>query len=127
MGSIMGGLLEEAYDRNYSDRELVRRIIGYFRSQSRAMIVVALMVLVQSLADTGTPILISRGINLLEQNPSLSGLMLLAVGALLLGILAWTTNFVRQVYTARAVSNVVLALRKHAFDALMQRDLSFYD
>jgi ATP-binding cassette, subfamily B, bacterial len=127
MGSIMGGLLAEEYDRNYSDRELVRRIISYFKPQSRPMIVVAVMVLVQSLADTGTPIVISRGINALEQNPTLSGLMLLAAGALLLGILAWSTNFVRQVYTARAVSNVVLALRKHAFDALMRRDLSFYD
>jgi ABC-type multidrug transport system fused ATPase/permease subunit len=127
MGYIMGGLTAEAYDRNYRDRDLVRRIIGYFRAERGAMLVVALMVVIQSLADTGMPIVISRSINLLEQNPSLSGLMLLAAGALLLGILAWSTNFVRQVYTARAVSNVVLELRKHAFDALMRRDLSFYD
>jgi ATP-binding cassette, subfamily B, bacterial len=127
MASVMGGLAAEAYDRNYRDRELVRRIIGYFRPQGRTMLLVALMVLIQSLADAGTPIIISRGINSLGQNPTLPALMLLAGGALLLGVLAWSTNFVRQKYTARAVSNVVLRLRKDAFDSLMQRDLSFYD
>ena len=31
MGFIMDGLGAEAYDRNYSDRQLIARIIGYFR------------------------------------------------------------------------------------------------
>ena len=31
MGFIMDGLDAEAYDREYSDRQLLKRIIGYFR------------------------------------------------------------------------------------------------
>ncbi len=30
MGFILDGLDTENYDRSYSDRELVRRIVGYF-------------------------------------------------------------------------------------------------
>ena len=32
MGFIMDGLDAEDYDRNYSDGELVKRILGYFRA-----------------------------------------------------------------------------------------------
>ena len=35
MGFIMDGLDAEEYDRSYSDGVLVKRIITYFRSQSR--------------------------------------------------------------------------------------------
>ena len=30
MGFILDGLDTESYDRTYSDRELIRRIVGYF-------------------------------------------------------------------------------------------------
>ena len=43
MGFILDGLDTEAYDRNYSDRELVIRIVGYFRPHARQMVLVALM------------------------------------------------------------------------------------
>ncbi len=35
MGFIMDGLDAEDYDRSYSDRELVRRILRYFRPKLR--------------------------------------------------------------------------------------------
>src|SRR5690348_10462871 len=41
MGFIMDGLDAEAYDRNYSDRQLIARIIGYFRPKLRIMLIVA--------------------------------------------------------------------------------------
>ena len=127
MGFVMDGLDAEAYDRSYSDRELLRRIIGYFRPRARTMGLVALMVGLQSLADTGTPILISRGINLLSESPSASGLTLLVGVTVLLGIISWTCNFVRQSSSARAVSDVVLALRRDVFGSVMERDMSVYD
>src|SRR4029453_2838144 len=39
----------------------------------------------------------------------------------------WFFNFIRQPLAARAVGDVVLALREDAFAAVMNRDLSFYD
>ena len=126
MGSLMGGLLAESYDRNYDDRVLVRRIIGYFRPKLNTMLVVAAMVLVQSLADTGTPILVSRGITALS-NSDLPNLLLLIGGVLLLGILSWSCNFIRQTYATRAISQVVLKLRQDTFRAAIRHDLSFFD
>src|SRR5690606_13117670 len=42
-------------------------------------------------------------------------------------VLGWLFNFIRQSVTARVVGDVVLALRTDAFDAVMERDLSFFD
>jgi ABC-type multidrug transport system fused ATPase/permease subunit len=46
---------------------------------------------------------------------------------MLLGALSWAFNYVRRAVSARAVGDVVLKLRQDAFDAVMKRDLSFYD
>jgi ATP-binding cassette subfamily B protein len=124
---IMGGLNAEEYDRTYSDRELVRRIVAYFRPQRQRMVLVTAMVLLISLLGTVTPIVISRGIDQLDQNPQLQWLLAFAAAVTVLGALNWAFSFVQQRFSARAVSNVVLALREDAFRAVMRRDLSFFD
>ena len=127
MAFILDGLDTEAYDRNYSDRELLRRIIGYFRPYAQQMILVAVMITLNSAAGTGGPILISRAIDILTQDPSTRRMLLLAGGVLLLGVAAWTFNYIRQMLSARVVGNVVLKLRQDVFNATIQHDLSFYD
>src|SRR2546421_10988037 len=113
MGFVMDGLEAEAYDRSYSDRDLLRRIVGYFRPAMRVMVFVALMVVLNSVMDTALPIAISRGIDALATHTLATPWLL--VGAILLaGVLSWTFNFVRQWYTARIVSDVVLRLRLDA-------------
>lgn len=125
--SIMGGLNAEEYDRSYSDQQLVRRITAYFRPHIKKVGLVALMVSLTSLVGTVTPILISRGIDSLAGNPQLQLLLTLAAVVTVLGALSWVFNFVQQWFSARAVGDVVLALREDAFRAVMRRDLSFYD
>ena len=124
---ITGGLNPEEYDRSYSDRELVRRIVGYFRPHVGKVLLVALMVSLISLLATATPIIISRGIDTLEANPQLQLLLTLAAVVTVMGALSWGFNFVSLRYSARAVGDVVLALREDAFRAVMRRDMSFYD
>lgn len=123
----MGGLNAEEYDRSYRDVELVRRITAYFRPERKKMALVAMMVSFISLAGTITPVVISRGIDLLAGNPQLQWIVAFSAIVTVLGVLNWAMSFVQQRFSARAVSNVVLALREDAFRAVMRRDLSFYD
>jgi ABC-type multidrug transport system fused ATPase/permease subunit len=127
MGFILDGLETEAYDRSYSDRQLLSRIIGYFRPYTRPMILVAVAITLNSAAGTGGPILISKAIDLLAQDPSVEKMLPLAGGVLLLGVAAWVFNYIQQLFSARVVGNVVLKLREDAFNATIQHDLSFYD
>lgn len=127
MGFITGGLDAEAYDRTYNDAQLVRRIGAYFRPHARTVALVSAMVALTSLTAAATPLLISRGIDTLTRKPQTQLLLALAGLVAVLGILNWIFNFVRQWFAARAVGDVVLALREDAFRAVLRRDLSFYD
>jgi len=127
MGFILDGLEAEAYDRTYSDRELVRRIIGYFRPHTRRMIQVAAMLAMHSAAGTGGPILIANAIDSLAQDASSRAVWLLVGGVLLLGLSAWVFSYIRQLLSARVVGDVVLQLRKDVFKATIRHDLSFFD
>lgn len=132
MGFIMDGLDAEAYDRTYTDRELLKRITGYFWPHRQKMGVVAGMIVLNSVMDAALPLLIARGLDIVIASENLrdevwqrSWWLILAV--LITGALSWTFNFIRQRYTARTVGNVVLDLRRDAFDAVLDRDMSFYD
>ncbi len=127
MGFLMDGLEAEAYDRKYTDRALLARIIGYFRPRRGLMVFVALLVVLNSLVDTAFPLLVSRGLDLLIASKTLQTVTVLIVAILAAGILSWTFNFLRQRFTARSVGDVVLGLRKDAFAAIVARDMSFYD
>jgi ATP-binding cassette subfamily B protein len=128
MGFILDGLETEAYDRNYRDRDLLRRLLSYFAPYRWQMILVAAAISLNSLAGAMGPILISKGIDLLDQNSQQAGLILIVSGGLLLlGALAWGFNFIQQWFSAQVVGNVVLKIREDVFSATIRHDMSFFD
>jgi ABC-type multidrug transport system fused ATPase/permease subunit len=127
MGFVLDGLDTEDYDRQYSDRDLLARILSYFRPYTKEMILVAVMITLNSIASIGGPILIARGIDVLSEESSTEAIVLLSLGVLLLGVAAWGFNFIRQWFSARVTGNVVLQLRKDVFSATVRHDMSFYD
>ncbi|NUP03137.1 MAG: ABC transporter ATP-binding protein [Nonomuraea sp.] len=127
MGFIMDGLDAEDYDRTYDDRELLRRITSYFRPKLGAMLLVAGMIVLVSSAQAVLPLLASEGVDAIQDGTIGDVAWRLTLGILLAGGLSWAFNFVRQWYSARVTGDVVLRLREDAFDAVLERDLSFYD
>jgi len=55
MGFILDGLDTEAYDRTYRDRDLLRRIVGYFRPYRGRMFLVAAAISLNSIAPRPAP------------------------------------------------------------------------
>ena len=68
MGFILDGLDTESYDRNYSDKDLLKRIIDYFRPHGRKMVGVAVLILLNSATSTAGPIIVGRGIDQVAQD-----------------------------------------------------------
>ncbi len=127
MGFIMEGLTAEAYDREYSDSQLVRRIVSYFAPHRRRMITVALVIVAGALLETSLPIVVSWALDRLEGGATGSQIAMLGGLLTLVACIGYGLNFLRRTVTARAVGDVVLNLREDAFDAVLERDLSFYD
>ncbi len=132
MGFIMDGLDAEAYDREYKDRQLLARIIRYFKPHLSIMSTIAVMIVLNSVMDAAFPFLIARSLDQLDGTADLNVTIWprtawLIAAIFLSGVLSWSFNFFRQKYTARTVGDVVLKLRQDAFDAVLARDMSFYD
>jgi ABC-type multidrug transport system fused ATPase/permease subunit len=123
----MDGLEAEAYDRKYTDRALIARILDYFRPHRRLMLAVALLVILNALVDTAFPLLVSRGLDLVIASRTLQTVLVLIVAILGASVLSWTFTFFRQRFTARSVGDVVLCLRNDAFASVIANDMSFYD
>jgi ATP-binding cassette subfamily B protein len=124
---ILDGLDSEDYDRSYKDRELLKRIGGYFHPHRGRIVLTSIMLTLNSAAGTAGPILISKGLDLVKENPSFRALLLLSLGVLMLGVFAWGFNYIRQVFSARIVGDVVLKLRENVFKSVVDNDLSFFD
>jgi ATP-binding cassette subfamily B protein len=127
MGFILNGLETESYDRTYRDSELLRRSARYFQPYTGQMVVVALAIALSAAAGTGGPILISRALDVLAQNPTTEVIALMTAGVFLLGAMAWGFNFIQQRLLSRVVGSVVLKLRQDVLEATIEHDLSFFD
>ena len=124
---FFGNLDPEHYDRHYSDRQLLRRMVAYFRPFKRDISIIGGGLAVAGALDVIFPVTIANVINSLAANRSLSLLAGLVGLVLVTGLVSWGVNYQRRRLTARVLGNVVYALRRDAFRATVAHDLSFYD
>jgi len=128
--SLFHGLEREAYDREYSDRELLRRIVSYFAPHTKRVLIIALVIIAIAFVGAEQLFIISRGLDaLLQETESipLGPVLLLGAAVLATGIFNWAGNWLRRRLAARIIGDVVQALRQDAFDAVVQHDMSFFD
>jgi ATP-binding cassette subfamily B protein len=121
------GLNEEQYDRQYPDRDLTRRIVGYFTAQRGRVAIVIVLTVLMAVISAAEPIVVSKGLDSLKGHPSLTASLLIGLIVLFIGVSDWGINWIRRRLTVRTVGDVILNLRTLAFRAAVEHDLSFYD
>jgi ATP-binding cassette subfamily B protein len=125
--SFFAGLDTEAYDRKYTDRQLARRIATYFRPYTRSLVVVVVLLLVIAISSAVSPIIVARGVDLLGSDITWQSIILLCGTILIAGVISWGANWGRRRLTVRMIGDIILNIRRDAFQASMDHDLSFYD
>ena len=124
---FFAGLNDEKYDRQYSDRELTRRIAGFFKTKARQLITASVLVITLAFIGAALPVVVSRMVDLLREQPTIQEIVLVGVTLMGVGVGLWGLNWMRRSLIVRAVGDVVLDLRTRAFRAAAEHDLSFYD
>ncbi|HYF66340.1 MAG TPA: ABC transporter ATP-binding protein [Herpetosiphonaceae bacterium] len=126
---MFAGLDTEAYDRQYDDRTLVRRMLRYFAHYKRYAVWTSVMVIILALINAGPPFLVAAVVGRLNATatPAWSLIYTLAGVMLGLGVLQWVVSWVRQRFTARLIAFVIGELRNDAFQAAISHDMSFFD
>jgi len=124
---FFAGLNDEKYDRQYTDRDLTRRIVGFFNTQVNRLLISSVIIIILAFIGAALPVVVSRMVDLLREKPSPQAIALVGVTLMGVGIGLWGLNWARRSLIVRAVGDVVLELRKQAFRAAAEHDLSFYD
>ncbi len=124
---FFAGLNDEKYDRQYSDRELVRRMVSYFNTQTSRLTLATVLIIIQSLIGASFPVVVSRMVDLLREEPTPQAIAGVGIALVIVGVGLWGLNWWRRALTVRAVGDVVQDMRARAFRAAAEHDLSFYD
>ena len=124
---FFSGLNQEKYDRLYTDKQLLIRMSQYFKYHIKMITGVIILLLITSITAALSPIIVARGVTFLEESVSTQMIVLLFSAVLVVGIIAWFSNWGRRRLLVRVVGDVVLNLRTDAFKAAVDHDLSFYD
>ncbi len=122
---FFAGLDAEKYDRKYSDRELIRRILLYFRPHYQRLLLVGVLVLVVSGSGALLPVLVSKGIDFLKEELIPVNVILVPFAVMLTGVIAWLANWQARRLVVRSVADVVARLANEAFASAAEHDLSF--
>lgn len=121
------GLNDEKYDRQYTDRVLARRMVDYFSAQTKRLGWASVVIIMLAVIGASLPVVVSRMVDLLREQPSLTAIGLVGLALLMVGVGLWGLNWLRRALIVRAVGDVVLDMRARAFRAAAEHDLSFYD
>lgn len=117
----------ERYDRQYTDRQLVRRMLDYFRPHWKRLVWVTILLLIIAAAGAATPLVVARGVDLLDETFAAIIMWLISGAVLAAGVITWGANWLRRRLTVRMIGDIVMTLRYDAFRASADHDLSFYD
>ncbi|BCX03870.1 MAG: ABC transporter [Candidatus Roseilinea sp.] len=121
------GLAAEKYDRQYSDRQLLRRMAAYFAPYRGRLLRLALVILAITTIGLVSPLLIARGIDLVGVQPNVGAIIALCVGLLVLSVVNWLCNLTRRRMTVRLIADVIGQMRNDAFEATIHHDMAFFD
>jgi ATP-binding cassette, subfamily B, bacterial len=132
VGFIMDGLETEAYDRKYSDKQLLSRIASYFRPWRGRMAGVGAILALASLSEFGAQVVVSKSLDAASGAGSAgaaggSVLFLIAAAVVGFGVIEWLFNYLRYFLSSKVVGDTIFRLRSEAFSKSVRHDLSFYD
>lgn len=117
----------EAYQREYTDRQLIRRMTEYFRPHLNNLVLASFLLTIIAATGAATPLILARSVDLIATAVSIQTILIVSLILLTAGIISWSANWLRRRITIRILGDIERSLRVDAFKAAISHDLSFYD
>ena len=123
-GRIAGGsLLDKTRTRPVND--LLSRLWVYLKKDQHLLFLVSIVVILYSITNTVTPILIQQGIDKFT-SMNISTIYLLIIAFFVLSFLIWIFDSFSSWISAVIQANLVNNIRKDTFNHLVEADMSFH-
>ncbi|MFW9930998.1 MAG: ABC transporter ATP-binding protein [Candidatus Thorarchaeota archaeon] len=126
MGFLFSGLETEAYERTYTDTTIIKRIWTYLSPYKLFVILAAVSVLLSTLSNLFLPQALTTGIDLLIDN-KINDVYIYALIYLILGVVAFLSEFGRMYSTMRFTSCGIRDMRVDSYNHLLSLDQTFFD
>ena len=127
MGFLFSGLETEAYDRQYSDTQMIKRIFWYMSPYKFWIFLTVLFILISTIFNILLPQALTQGIDALINGSDFNALLLFALAYLVIGVLVFFSELGRMYSNVKFTANGVKDIRNIAFKQINELDQSFYD
>lgn len=121
------GLGAEEYDRQYSDKELMKRVMNYLPPYKKNIAIITLTSVLYSILVGIQPYILTM---ILEQiqTTGINRTIVLYIGVvILLNLLIWGVRVVNEIQNQTVVSNLVCDLRHEIVESILNQDMAFFD
>lgn len=125
---LMGSLSKESYDREYSDVELIKRLIPYLLRYKFLILVVFFSSILDSIFTLVGPLFFAFGVgNLMSNNRDLQFIIFTTLSYFIILVLSWFNNYFYNVQESILEANIIFNLREELFQRINMHELSFFD
>ncbi|MEA2070405.1 MAG: ABC transporter ATP-binding protein [Asgard group archaeon] len=125
------GRSDEDTEREFSDRELTKRMWQYIRPYKKTIVITTILIVINTLLGLLPPYITGKILDLATLTPTENTfliILLLIIGNILVGGLQWFLyEYLRVALTIKAISQTVRDIRYDMFIRLQNHDLRFFD
>ncbi len=126
----MGALNAAKWDKQYTERQIIRRVLPYLRNHKKFLILVIAFSLLSALVSIIVPLGLAIGLDQLFKQPEDRNLTIIigaTVGYMLLLALEWILTYVATVNSQKLQSHVTYDLRRDIFSRVNKHEIAFFD
>ncbi len=125
---LYSGLIKQQRKQHYSDRELFVRYTKRLAPYKRSIFVIALFILISTIAEIISPLIVGFGVDELSStNSDFLLIIILALTYVFLSAIDWLMFFLRRREYGNFVPHFLENLRMDIYDKLQMQDMTFFD
>ncbi|MHA1504238.1 MAG: ABC transporter ATP-binding protein [Candidatus Heimdallarchaeota archaeon] len=117
----------EKFDRQYSDKELIKRFIRYLFSYRLQMVIITLTILALSGISIVPPMMVQTAYDILGVNGTWLDVAPYVIAYVGLSLLLWVLQVIQGVVVTIVTQKVIKRIQMEMYVSLQEHDLSFYD
>ena len=118
---------KEEFDRIYSDKELIKRFIGYLFSYKKQMTIIILTIFATAGLSIVPPIMVQAAFDLLDKSGTWIDVAPYSIAYVGLSILLWVLQVIQGILVTIVTQKVIKRIQMEMYVSLQEHDLSFYD
>ena len=116
-----------AYDRKYSDIELIKRFFRYLGPFKTIMVFIIVGIIASAIATIFPPIMVQNSFDLLEAEAGWLAVLPYAIGYVLLSLFLWVLQVILGIMVTIVTQKVIKQIQIETYISLQEQDLMFFD